>query len=55
MVTGGGWRSDAPPVNRVVEVWYVNTVILAVWDGQGWRTSEGMALRDVSHWRVSRA
>lgn len=54
MITGGYWRSDAPPVNRVVEVWYINTVMLAVWDGAGWRTTEGAALGGVSHWRVKR-
>jgi len=54
MITGGGWRNDAPPVNWVVEVWYINTVILAVWDGAKWRTMEGVALGDVSHWRVKR-
>ena len=48
------WRSDAPPKDRVVEIWYVNTVILAVWGGDCWRTTEGTELSGVSHWRVWR-
>jgi hypothetical protein len=48
---GGGWRTDAAPVGQVVEVWYVNTVILAMFDGQGWRTVDGARLLLVSHWR----
>lgn len=46
-----GWRTDAAPVGRVVEVWHLNAVILAVWDGQKWRTPEGSLLAQISHWR----
>lgn len=45
------WRRDAPPVGRVVEVWYGVSVILAVWDGSTWRTTEGAPLGSVTHWR----
>lgn len=45
------WRSDPPPVGEVVDVWYVNTVILAFFDGDGWRTPDGGRLSLVSHWR----
>jgi hypothetical protein len=51
MIRDERWRSDAPPVGRVVEVWYVNAVILAVWHGDVWRTVEGQPLHHVSHWR----
>jgi hypothetical protein len=44
-------RTDKPPVGAVVKVWYVNAVILAVWDGQRWHTPEGDLLREyISHW-----
>lgn len=49
--TAASWRSDAPPVGEVVEVWYVNSVILAYFDGDGWRTTEGGRLSLVSYWR----
>jgi len=45
------WRSDAPPVGQVVEVWAWLSVALAVWTGTEWRTPEGQVLRYVSHWR----
>lgn len=48
---GGGWRNDAAPVNEVVEVWYINSVILAVFDGEMWKTADGSQLSLVSHWR----
>lgn len=51
---GGGWRSDAPTAGQVVEVWLVNAVVLAVWDGVGWKTVDGTPLAGVSHWRVRR-
>lgn len=51
-VKDGRWRSDGAPVGRVVEVWYVNAPILAVWHGDQWRTVEGQPLAGVSHWRV---
>lgn len=49
------WRSDAPPVGRVVEVWAWLSVVLAVWTGAEWRTPEGQPLRYVSHWRERNA
>jgi hypothetical protein len=54
MIRSGQWRADAPPKDRVVEIWYINTVILAIWNGDCWRTTEGTALSGVSHWRVWR-
>ena len=46
------WKSGFPPVNQVVWVWYMTTAILAAWDGVQWRTVEGDALRDVTHWHA---
>lgn len=46
-----GWQKDTPPVGRIVEVWYVNSIILAVWDGRSWKTAEGTPLMSVTHWR----
>lgn len=48
---GGSWRSDAAPVNEVVEVWYINSIILAIFDGGEWKTVDGSSLSLVSHWR----
>ncbi len=48
------WRSDAPPVGQVVEVWAWLDVELAVWTGTEWRTMEGQTLRYVRHWRERR-
>lgn len=44
------WRTDSPPQNHVVEVWYLSAVILAVWRGD-WFTPEGQQLTEVTHWR----
>jgi len=46
-----GWSKDNPPDSILVEVWYINTVILAYHDAQGWRTAEGQHLIGVTHWR----
>lgn len=46
-----GWQTTPPPANRVVEVWYETSIILAVWTGERWTTIEGVALRNVTHWR----
>lgn len=51
LVRATEWRSDAPPVGQVVEVWAWLSVALAVWTGTEWRTLEGQVLRYVSHWR----
>lgn len=48
---GGGWRTDAAPVGQVVEVWYINSIILATFDGREWHTVDGSRLSLVSHWR----
>lgn len=52
LVRATAWRSDAPPVDVVVEVWAWLGVALAVWNGTEWRTTEGQLLRYVSHWRA---
>lgn len=44
------WQNTAPPVNKIVWVWYSVTAILATWDGANWRTTEGELLRDVAWW-----
>jgi hypothetical protein len=49
---GGRWRDDRPTPGQVVEVWWVNGVILGVWDGVKWKTVDGSVLDGVSHWRV---
>lgn len=54
MIQLGAWRTDLPPVGKVVEVWLINSVILAVWDGAGWRTPEGSPLAYITHWRVKK-
>lgn len=46
------WRTDAPPAETVVEVRHLVGVILAVWRGGVWRTTEGAPLPGVTHWRV---
>lgn len=46
-----GWQKDTPPRDRVVEVWNVNSIILAVWDGRSWKTTEGAPLMGVVYWR----
>jgi len=46
------WHEGTPSVGRVVWVWYMTTAILAAWDGAQWRTVEGDALRDVTHWHA---
>ena len=35
------WRTDKPAPGRVVEVWFLTTVILAAWTGNEWRTADG--------------
>lgn len=51
-----GWRTDAPQVGVVLEVWYVNTVLLATWDGAAWRTiDDRRELVNVTHWRKRHA
>ncbi len=46
-----GWKTEQPPVNHVVEVWYYNAIILAVWDGKRWKTVDGALIDGISHWR----
>ena len=48
------WHTDAPPVSVVLEVWYLNCCILAVYDGHMWRTSKGAPLAEITHWRWSK-
>lgn len=45
------WQTGYPPAGVVVEVWYLASVIPAVWTAQGWRTTEGERLTDITHWR----
>lgn len=45
------WRTDKPSIGQVVEVWFLSSVILAVWDGSGWKTVEGNRIAPVTHWR----
>ena len=54
MIELGRWRTDTPPVGKIVEVWHINTVIMAIWDGALWRTPEGSTLSYISHWRVKK-
>jgi len=51
---GGRWRNDAPPLCEVVEVWYINRIVLAAWSGVGWSTVDGSPLPSVVYWRVHR-
>lgn len=47
-----GWRKgELPPTGAIVEVWYSTSIILAVFDGSCWKTTEGDRLVGVSHWR----
>jgi hypothetical protein len=55
MSVGGRWRSDTPPLLRTLEVWWVNTIILAYHDGQVYRTLEGTELPGITHWRAYNA
>lgn len=50
-VLRSAWKDGHPPVGKVVEVWYWSSVILAVWMGQVWKTTEGQVLAPVTHWR----
>ena len=52
--THSAWRSDTPPTNRVLEVWFYNAPILATFDGHLWRTCDGAELPGVTHWRVAK-
>ncbi len=45
------WRTDKPAPGRVVEVWFLTTVILAAWTGNEWRTADGDRLSEITHWR----
>jgi hypothetical protein len=45
------WHEGTPTNDRVVEVWYSNTCILATWDGSTWRTLEGTPIHGVAWWR----
>lgn len=53
-----GWRAanrSLPPVGQVVEVWWLVTTILAVWDGQAWRAADDKSvLRHIEYWRERR-
>lgn len=51
MISGGRWRNDAPPTDTPVEVWWVNTIILARYDGKAFHTLDGDALPGVAYWR----
>ena len=46
-----GWMKDTPPDGKIVEVWYINTIILAYHTPHGWHTAEGERLSGVTHWR----
>ena len=45
------WQSGNPPTGKVVEVWFINSIILATWNGSEWLTADGDKLEGVSHWR----
>lgn len=46
------WRTDKPDTERVVEVWHLNGVVLAVWTGAWWRNADTHEiLFEVTHWR----
>jgi hypothetical protein len=46
-----GWSKDMPPDGKIVEVWYINAIILAYHTLHGWHTAEGQAIDGVTHWR----
>jgi len=46
-----GWSNDAPPDGKILEVWYINTIILAYHTPIGWHTAEGERLAGVTNWR----
>lgn len=49
------WRTDKPDTERVVEVWYLTAVVLAIWTGAWWRRADDHSiLFDVTHWRERR-
>ncbi len=50
-VSAQTWRTDAPPINQVVEVWHYTSVVLAVRHDGMWRTLNGEILVDITHWR----
>lgn len=51
-MTRRAWRTDTPPVGRVVEVWLLVAVVLARFDGAAWRDEAGRVLAGpVTHWR----
>lgn len=52
MIAGGRWRDDVPPIDTPVEVWWVNTIILACYDGAAFHTLDGDALPGITHWRT---
>jgi hypothetical protein len=46
------WRNDPPPAGVVLEVWYYNVIILAIWNDHVWRTVDtSQPLANVTHWR----
>ena len=49
----GGWRTDKPPVNHVVEAWFFTSMILVCWTGISWQTADGdyIAANQITHWR----
>ena len=50
------WRTDTPPTNKPVEVWYWNAVMLAYYDGKVWRTLDSrLELGGVTQWRPRNA
>lgn len=55
MIAGGRWRNDNPPIDTPVEVWCVNTIILAYFDGAAFHTLDGGALPGITHWRKRNA
>jgi len=50
------WRTDKPPQDLYVWVWFGTVQVMAYWSGRTWRdAATGAVLRDVTHWRAVEA
>jgi hypothetical protein len=51
-VSAAQWRTDAPPLNVLVVVWWWGEGnVVAAWDGTHWRDEQRRKLRPpVTHW-----